>query len=156
MPGWALYLCSPMFRGLPGLWYSMHVPLLPVPSPNFLGQGQACEPLCPIWTLPFLKAVGGMAWDSCPWGPLCQTAVGRATCWPGRREEGHLSSARLQNVSGNRWEGLNVGALQNIFLQPPPTHAAWVNVWAQAGRRGFTSSFLHLLTGVSWGVKGEN
>lgn len=109
----------------------MHVFLLPAPSPNVLSQWQACGPLCPIWPLSFLKAMGGLRLESCPWGPLCQIAVGQAACRLGRRkEEGNFASACLQNVSGNRWESLNVGALHNILLQPPPVTAARINVWA--------------------------
>ena len=93
----------------------MRVSLLPAPSLSFLGQEQACGLLCPIWPLASLKAV------NVPWGPLCLTRL----AWAGppagreggrRKVEGHLASAGLQNISGNRWEGLNVGALQNILL----------------------------------------
>lgn len=113
----------------------MHVFLLPAPSQNVLGQRQAYGPLWLIWPLSFLKAMSGLRLEFCPWGPLCQIAVGQATCRLGRRKkEGNFASACLQNVSGNGWESLNVGALQNILLQRPPANAAQINVWAPVGQ----------------------
>lgn len=99
--------------------------LLPAPSLGFLGHGQACRPLC-LFGHCLLKAMSGMGLGFLSLGPALphQIGSGQASCWQGRRkEEVHLASAGLQNVSGSRWEGLNVGALQNILLQPPPADA---------------------------------
>lgn len=94
----------------------MHVFLFPAPSLSFLGQEQACGLLCPFG-LSALKAVNGMGLGF--WAPPAlpsQIGLGGATCWERRKKEGHLASVGLQDASGNRWEGWNVGALQNVVL----------------------------------------
>lgn len=59
----------------------------------------------------------GWGWDSGPQPALpSQIGLGWATCWERRKEEAHLASVGLPDVSGNRWEGWIVGALQSIVL----------------------------------------
>lgn len=78
-------------------------------------------PRAGMWIPVSHLATGFSQSRECPWGPLCLTRL----AWAGppagreggrRKVDGHLASAGLQNISSNRWEGLNVGALQNILL----------------------------------------
>lgn len=73
--------------------------------------------------------VSGMGLEVVSLGPTLPDWCGPGHPRLGRRMEGgHLVSACLQDVSGDRWESLNVGALHNIFLGTPPANAARINM----------------------------
>ena len=59
-----------------------------------------------------------------------------------------MASVGLRDVSGNRWEGWNVGALQNVVLQPLSADAVnarktcWQQGWGRPGREFMARSLL--------------